>query len=249
MYGPWDAPLELQEVLIDEDDPPPLETIQPPDVLLKDGDGTDVAFQYASAYAAQVMVLDGCLDALLDAVASIGNNRWVVTLIGARGFPLGEHRRVGGIDPRLYAEQLHVPWLIRTPDGTGRLARSARLTSHGDLAALLMGLVANTPETKLPEALLPARNDLFAVSPAGHRAIRTADWCLRQEPAAPHQQGSNPNAEQLLSELFVRPDDRWEANDVAKLCPEVLETLSRAMSEAPHPAATIPLSGDARLEC
>lgn len=27
-------------------------------------------------------------------------------------------------------------------------------------------------------------------------------------------------------ELYVRPDDRWEANDVAALCPDVVESLT-----------------------
>jgi hypothetical protein len=30
----------------------------------------------------------------------------------------------------------------------------------------------------------------------------------------------------------VRPDDRWEANDVFKLCPEIIEELRSASLEA-----------------
>jgi hypothetical protein len=33
-------------------------------------------------------------------------------------------------------------------------------------------------------------------------------------------------------EVFVRPDDRWEANDVAKLCPDVVEMLLRQLDES-----------------
>jgi hypothetical protein len=33
------------------------------------------------------------------------------------------------------------------------------------------------------------------------------------------------------AELYVRPDDRWEMNDVAKLCPEVTERLTRDLDE------------------
>jgi hypothetical protein len=32
--------------------------------------------------------------------------------------------------------------------------------------------------------------------------------------------------------LYVRPDDRWEANDVAKLCPDTLESLHAALGDA-----------------
>jgi arylsulfatase A-like enzyme len=66
----------------------------------------------------------------------------------------------------------------------------------------------------------PWRDALVAASDAGHRAIRTADWCLRQDAAA-----GEPG------ELYVRPDDRWEFNDVAKLCPEETESLARAMDD------------------
>jgi hypothetical protein len=34
MYGPWDAPLEFQQSLLDDDDPPPLELLDPPDLTI-----------------------------------------------------------------------------------------------------------------------------------------------------------------------------------------------------------------------
>jgi hypothetical protein len=70
----------------------------------------------------------------------------------------------------------------------------------------------------------PWRDALMATSDAGHRAIRTAEWCLRQ--------GPNPYSDEIATELFVRPDDRWEANDVAKLCSEVVETLTNTLNAA-----------------
>jgi hypothetical protein len=33
-------------------------------------------------------------------------------------------------------------------------------------------------------------------------------------------------------ELYVRPDDRWEANDVATLCPEVVQEMSQWFEQA-----------------
>jgi arylsulfatase A-like enzyme len=172
------------------------------------------------------MVLDECCETLLGAVDSADPaNQWLVSLIGARGYPLGEHRRVGGIDPRLYGEQLHVPWLIRFPDNAGRLGRSGQLTSHADLAPSLVDSVHGTSVRALTTTARPPwRDALLATSAAGHRALRTAEWCLRQEP--------DPQSEQITTELFVRPDDRWEANDVAKLCSEVVETLANRLNAA-----------------
>jgi len=225
MYGPWDAPLELQRSLLDDDDPPPVEDVTPPDFVLADAGDPDAAFRYACAYAAQAMVLDECCDTLLGAVGSTGPaDRWLVSLIGARGYPLGEHRRIGGVDPRLYSEQLHVPWLIRFPDNAGRLGRSSQLTSHVDLAPSLVDSIAGTSIRALTTTSRPKwRDALVATSAAGHRAIRTADWCLRQDPA--------PQRQEIAAELFVRTDDRWEANDVAKLCSEVVEELTNALNE------------------
>jgi len=234
MYGPWDAPLDLQRSLRDEGDPPPIEAVTPPDLVISAADDPDAVFRFATAYAAQAMVLDDCWRALMEAIDGVGGAaRWLVTLVGARGFSLGEHDRVGGVDPRLYAEQLHVPWLIRFPDALGRLARSQQLTTHIDLAALLDDANAGSDIRALPTAPQSAwRDALIAASPAGHRAIRTTEWCLRSK--TPIGEFTMDAAETSSSdvELFVRPDDRWEANNVAKLCPEVVESLFHRLHES-----------------
>src|SRR5207253_9741854 len=77
-------------------------------------------------------------EGILEAVTVDAGDEWLVMFMGARGFPLGEHGRIGGIDPRLYAEQLHVPWLIRFPGNVGRLARNGALTSHVDVLPTLI---------------------------------------------------------------------------------------------------------------
>jgi arylsulfatase A-like enzyme len=223
MYGPWDAPFELQLALLDEGDPPPVEEVSPPDFQTAAND-PDAPFRYSCAYASQVMVLDECWDSLLDILEATGGaDSWLVSFIGARGYPLGEHRRIGGIDPRLYIEQLHVPWLIRSPHGAGRLSRRSLLKSHVDLAPLLTAfqeipnIYAGTQSARAQ-----ARNELIAMSD-GHRSVRTADWCLRQD--------MTMRNDELVAELYVRPDDRWEANDVAKLCPDVVDELTTRLND------------------
>jgi hypothetical protein len=126
--------------------------------------------------------------------------------------------------------------LTRYPDAMGRLARSNQLTTHLDVAPSLIESInsASVPAPAL-SARTPLRDALVATSSAGHRAIRTADWCLRQNPdpqssaaASAPGDASSPDVE-----LFVRPDDRWEANDVAKLCPDVVESLTNKLNESP----------------
>jgi len=221
MYGAWDAPLEFQYSLLDEDDPEPLTDCAPPNLRLVPSEDPDIVFRYACAYNAQVMLLDECWEALTATLETNPRfNNWLISLLGLRGFPLGEHQQIGGVDDRLYVEQLHVPWLIRFPDELGRMSRAGKLTTHADLAATLIDRdTLGNIRSLVTSARLEWRDSLIASSATGPRAIRTSDWCLRQDFPA------------VTAELFVRPDDRWEANDVAKLCPDEVESLTKLLDE------------------
>jgi len=225
MCGPWDAPLAFQEELLarEEGDPSAVDVLDPPELVLDDTSDPDEAFRWSSAYAAQVMALDACVEGVCQSVAATGREKWLVVFSGVRGFPLGEHGRVGGVDGRLYAEQLHVPMLWRFADGRGRLARCGQLVSLADLPPALVGRLDG-------EFHILEHDAVFAAGPAGQRSIRTADWSLRSEPTT----GEEPAGEDSCRQLFVRPDDRWEANDVAALCPEVVEELLAHLNL--HPA-------------
>jgi len=237
MYGPWDAPLALQQSLIDEDDPPAIESVTPPNLVITDSDNPDAIFRYSAAYAAQTMVLDACWMGLMESVAKAhANVPWLVMLLGTRGFPLGEHQRIGGVDARLYGEQLHVPWILKLPDGSGTLARSGQLVTHMDLLPTIAQVIDSSNEDSesrpdgmsilnLVHAARPAwREQLIFIGEGGERSIRTPEWSLRQVAA---EDGNDTR-----SELFVRPDDRWEANDVMKLCPDVVDSLTGALDAA-----------------
>lgn len=236
MYGPWDAPLALQQSLLDEDDPPAIESVTPPKLVITDSDDPDSIFRYSAAYAAQTMVLDACWTGLMESAARAhANAPWLIMLLGARGFPLGEHQRIGGVDARLYGEQLHVPWILKLPDGSGRLARSGQLVSHMDLQPTIAQFAESSEQDSaaradgmsildLVHATRPAwREQLISIGEGGERSIRTPEWSLRQVAA---EDGND-----TVTELFVRPDDRWEANDVMKLCPDVVESLAGALDD------------------
>lgn len=239
MYGRWDAPLELQQMLIDEGDPPPREETTPPDIALHETDDPDIQFQSACAYAAQAMVLDACWSALMETLASDSSHaRWLTMLIGVRGFPLGEHQRIGGIDGRMFADQLHVPWMLRFPDGRAALARTPALVTHLDLLPTLVDVLGQADDIDrsgdgssilllLASSRSAWREALLSSSESSAWAIRTPTWTLRRGHAV--QIAHEPVVEADLlgsAELYVRPDDRWEANDIAKLCPDVVEELA-----------------------
>jgi arylsulfatase A-like enzyme len=231
MYGPWDAPVVLQQSLLDEGDPRPLNDVVPPDVSIGAQDDPDTAFRCGVAYAAQVMVLDACWAALSDALAATGEE-WLLMLLGVRGYALGEHARVGGVDRRLHAEQLHVPWIVRSPDGAGRLARTRRLMSPLDLFPTLLPQTDLGPGNRsmrydgrsvvplLETTICPWRDALLSTSEGEFLAFRTPGWSLQC------------NVPSRTAQLFVRPDDRWEANDIAALCPDVVEALTLVAEDA-----------------
>jgi arylsulfatase A-like enzyme len=240
MYGPWDAPRDLQRVLLDDDDLSPIQSIALPDFVINSADDPDTAFRYACAYAAQIMVVDACMETLIQAIDAEGDDSWLVTLLGARGFPLGEHGRIGGVDSRTHAEQLQVPWLIRFPDGRPQLARVGALTSHYDLMPSLVDWIdldgkldrsgfAGMSIVPFASSIRTPWRDATISKSTNSRSIRTATWCLRED-VAPQDAAATATKAESIAELYVRPDDRWEANDIAKLCPEVVEELRAALT-------------------
>jgi arylsulfatase A-like enzyme len=234
MYGPWDAPLELQESLLDheEGDPAPYEHTEPPNISLTETQDPDIGYAISCAYAAQVMVLDDCIEMVRGCLAEMQpEERWLTVVVGSRGFGLGEHDCVGDSDGDLFSEWLHVPMLWRFPDEVGALARSRSLVSHLELLPTLLDWVGDGQQMPAlrcdGRSLLPIvqneadswREAMLAASASGQLAIRTTEWCLRRKPAG-------MESSEAMAELYVRPDDRWEANDVASLCPDVVEHLS-----------------------
>jgi arylsulfatase A-like enzyme len=266
-YGPWDAPYSMRIELTDEGDPPPpAEVLFAHRMVAADID-PDELLGLRTAYAAQVRVLDLCLGALDELIDELGiGDRTTVVLTSTRGFPLGEHGRIGLVDHALYEELVHVPLVVRfaaPADGRSSTnsaiadsdaaaspttfasiacrpwatARSQRLVQHSDLAATLLahfGIAADrragrdflagldrAPDD--PAAVWRDHVCLARICPEGGNdvAIRTAAWRLL------HRDGSD-----AAPQLFVKPDDRWEVNDVASRCGEVVEGLQAALARA-----------------
>ena len=230
MSGPWDAPLELRNRYADEDDPTPLDTAEAPCVVLDEDDDPDELLRIRHAYAGQVTLWDTCLGTFFDALsASPHDSNTLFAVVGARGFPLGEHRRVGTNSEALYGELIHVPWVLRYPNTAG-LVRSPALAQPPDLAATLFDwweieVDASTisPVGSSLQGLLSAPNEVVrdracAVAAAGECGIRTPAWYLR----------CNEVEGKSCHELFVKPDDRWAMSDVSSRAGEIVKELQAA---------------------
>jgi hypothetical protein len=258
----WDAPPRFRRAYQDEGDPPPPAGADVPELMLPADYHPDELLGITQAYSGQVTLLDTCLGAFGDFLDGLpGRDETLLTLTSARGFPLGEHGRVGPCDGAIYGELVHVPWMMRFPDAAGAALRSQSLVEPADLWATLLdwwNLGASSPlplgegpgvraermgtgsepagsncgnsaprEVPVPilsaRSLLPLargqsgprRDRLAIVGAEDRRAIRTPAWYLHT--------GDEP-------ELFAKPGDRWEVNNVATRCRDVVEHLLEALA-------------------
>jgi arylsulfatase A-like enzyme len=241
LNGPWDAPTELRASQLDEGDPdPPTFTAPPAEEQLADHDAL-LSFQVA--YAAQIAALDECVEGMLEALADGGmGDDSLIALIGASGFALGEHGVVGSEDRRLFSARLHVPCLLRAPKAAPAPPRWSSLATPADLRATLARWLGSAPESEHSEAVdllaaeRPDRDHVIAHGRDGERAIRTLSWMLRITAKAVESDGNSlalPHSIETI-ELYVKPDDRWEANEVAALCPDDVERLTAMLRGAPQ---------------
>jgi arylsulfatase A-like enzyme len=225
----WDAPLAMRDRFADEDDPRPPTFAAVPDYWLPDEFDPDEVLGVKHAYAGQVAALDRCAGAFCDAFAqsALADNTQL-TFLSARGFPLGEHRRVGPCDDALYNETVQLVWLMRFPDERGKLARSQALVQPADLPGTLvewlgldrgrLGSGHATSLLRLIDGEVDALGDRAAMVSLHDRAIRTPGWHLREPVAG-------------AAELYAKPGDRWEVNEVANLAGEIVAGLQAALAE------------------
>lgn len=238
-HGPWDAPLEFRGRLLDEGDPS-APTFVPPPAAVQVHD-QDESLLYRSAYAAQVMVLDDCFAGLMAALDdSQLLNDTLVVLLGCRGFALGEHGAVGTAVQQLYSELLHIPCVVLKPDDCPPPPRSPQLLSpravHATLSDWFHCAVAFAgpsesllrADLSLPGASAPRW--ITATGDNGERAIRTPAWMLRTPPRCSADAAGLVAAP--MAELYAKPDDRWEANEVADRCPDVAARLLAVLNQA-----------------
>lgn len=239
MNGPWDAPYAMRKRFADEEDPDPPEFVDPPRYDVPAGADPDELLGVVQAYAGQVALVDAWLGALLEAVGSAAHGEdaageTLVIVTSPRGYPLGEHGRVGPHDDPaqdgFYGELLQVPLLARWPGGS--LARTQRFGHLADVAMTVAdwlgldmptagrmagSLLAASAIEESANARLAPRQVAMAAS-ANQRMVRTPAWMWRAS-----QAGNDTH-----DELFAKPDDRWEANEVASRGREIVAQLSAA---------------------
>lgn len=230
MAGPWDAPYDMRLALADDEDPDPPRMIDPPQWELPADYNPDELLGYTQAYGAQVMQADMCLGMMLDGFLDTPLARR--TLLGCtapRGYPLGEHRLVGCQRELLTSEAMHIPLLLRFPGGEAAAVREQSLSHPADLYATLREwfVLAPVGEANWRRSLLPLRTGQLEglreqqiMASESQAAIRTGEWLLVIDRADLNQPGELDQIilDRQATALYAKPDDRYEFNNVYRLC-------------------------------
>jgi arylsulfatase A-like enzyme len=250
---PWNVPEEFQAPYFteepaedeedegeDEEEEQASEPLTPLTELAGGPVDPDDDYLYLSiqtSYAATVTYLDAGIGQLLEALAGMEGGEEVLILVTTDvGQNLGEHGIVGPVRAWLHDEIIHLPLIVRLPGRAQAGRRVEALTQAVDLAATL----ADWFHAPLPDAhghsLLPLiHGKMQTIRPyacaglqigdAIEYALRTPEWAF----LLPQQTSADDTAR--TPRLYVKPDDRWEVNDVLQHHQELVEQLEKTLRE------------------
>ncbi len=176
-----------------------------------------------------------------------------MALLAPRGISLGEHGRLGRCDDPLYSEIIHVPLLVRLPEAFAVGVRSKAIVQPADVAATLCewaGIEASKPPNAfgMGRSLLPlvggqpleSFDRAVAIGDRRERTIVVPAWSMRvpdhptsTEIAHNDLSATTVNARSLppKTELFAKPDDWFEVNELSNRCPEIVEQLQAVLAD------------------
>jgi arylsulfatase A-like enzyme len=190
-----------------------------------------------TSYAAAVLYVDTGIGQLLQALEGLeGGDDILLMVTTDSGQSLGEHGIIGTCRPWLHDELIHLPLLLRLPGAAEAGRRVAALTQAVDLAPTL----ADWFQVPLAEvhghSLLPlARGQVESIRPYAYiamqvgeaieYALRTPEWAF----LLPIK--SSADDAERSPQLYVKPDDRWEVNNVLQHHFELAEQLERTLRD------------------
>jgi arylsulfatase A-like enzyme len=189
-------------------------------------------FRLRRTYAGTVTLVDRWLGELFDAMRRMGRlDDTLVVFTSDQGEPLGEHGYVRRFRPWLYEELIHTPLIVRLPRGEFGGIRHQALVQTVDLLPTVVAALGLPPVDR-DQAVLHGHDLLPLVRGAQTKlrdyaclgmdvaefAIRTHLWHLIIPVEIDPDEPRSP-------ELYRKPEDRWEQNDVIAQHPEVAEHL------------------------
>jgi arylsulfatase A-like enzyme len=182
-------------------------------------------------YAGNVTLVDRWLGEFFAALKRLGRTEdTLVVFTSDQGEPLGEHGYVRRFRPWLYEELIHTPLIVRLPGAEFGGNRHKGLVQTVDLLPTILSALGLPPSDQVHGFdLLPLirgeRTKLRDYACLGmdveEFAIRTHLWHLIV-PVEPVVDEDDPPR---LPELYRKPEDRWDQNNVIEQYPEVAEHL------------------------
>jgi arylsulfatase A-like enzyme len=155
----------------------------------------------------------------------------VVGLISDHGVFLGEHELTGKSDSYLFEELIHVPLMLRSPDGRAAGRKSEYFATTVDMGPTLMSMAGHEPPESLDGTDLsplldgkrPAEERPFAYGGyANFSFVREDRWKLIAR---------NDKSWNMLFDLKADPHEQRE---LSKQHPEVVRRLWRLLLEKTH---------------
>jgi hypothetical protein len=247
---PWRLPAKVLASYVDdeagdEEQSPPLTS---PDVGLHHVAEADLDRLHA-AYAGVVSYFDTQIGRVLDHLRKKKRSEGLLICVTARcGLPLGEHALTGLARAWLHDETVHVPLLLRLPEAANAGERVAALTQPIDLLPTLREYLGLAPAPGHGLSLWPLmRGGSEPIRPyalSGQRIGDSEEWLLRTPDFAFLLPISVPAADPpRRPQLYAKPDDRWEVNDLAPRHEEYTEllekTLRQVVAAAHQPGALV----------
>ena len=208
------------------DAPPPLlPGLLPPAIRLGPTDHPDWTTSWMQTYGCQVRLLDYWLGLLADLIAQDPRDIGLAVL-GTSGFSLGQDGWVGHRVGPIRSPQIQVPAILHWAGVAGHADWAPlRWPALEPLERLASWLVPVPPSVSVtsaypsPEAwaraATPGEASVQTISSRASHVITTSEWFLVR-------QGDSP------AQLFLKPDDRDDINDIADRCPDIVAELSRS---------------------
>jgi arylsulfatase A-like enzyme len=259
LLPPWNLPGEFRDRYFHEneiededeeeegedetDEEEPLTPLTDPAAGPLDDPDDTLFLRLQGTYAGAVSFLDAGLDLLLEGLRKDGLLDELLVLVTTdHGLALGEHGIVGPYRPWLHDELIHLPLIVRLPGGAEAGRRVSVLTQPVDLMPTLLeafGLPSPSVHGHSLTPLLSGDSEpVRAYACSGLRVGEAVEWALRTPewgfllPVRPATEDP-----QRPPQLFVKPDDRWEVNNVLQHHLELgehLEQVLRDFVEAPQ---------------
>jgi arylsulfatase A-like enzyme len=234
LVPPWQVPDEFLERYFaegpEEEAEPLTPWTDPPAGPLDPADNTGLE-RLQNTYAAVVTHLDAEIGRQLEAAA----DDVLVCVTADRGLALGEHGVVGECRSWLHEEVIHLPLIVRLPGRAEACRRVFALTQPADLfPTLLETFGVPVPEAAQGRSLWPLLSgkteQVRAYACAGRRVADAVEWALRAPEwgfilpvsSAAEDRSNTP-------QLYVKPDDRWEVNNVVQHHLDLAEHLEQTL--------------------